>query len=529
MNPEPCARQSSARQTPSWRADRKYEARTCERGATGDGSSCSIRPWRSGSATPFAEPTPPQAQGWPAIAQGRSTLILAPDRQRQDADGVPVVHQPADVRGRARPRVGGAASCTSRRSRRWRSISSGTCGRRSPASPTGRRARRRLPRAGDRGADRRHAGDRARPLPARPVRHPDHHARVAVPAPDVERPRGAPQRRHGDHRRDPRARPDQARRSSRAVARAPRSDSAERRRRHCSGSASRPLSARSTKWHAFSAGRPRVSTSSTVSYRAVTIVDTSQKKRLDLTIEVPVEDMATHRAGRGDPERTGGAGTGALDDLDGDSPAAPRAHQRASFDAHLREQPSHRGAAGERAQRARRRDAGAIASRIARAAAADRSRRSAQGRAHPRPGRDLVARARHRHGRDRSGDPDRGAAVGRERHAANRPVGAHHRRGEPRHHRPEVPRRSGGVRRGHPRDARGADREHAIPAQSAGRPRAANRRDGVDGAVDGGRRCSTPCGAPRRSPSSAGASSRASSTCSRDAIRPTTSPIFGRG
>ena len=26
----------------------------------------------------FAEPTPPQAQGWPAIAQGRSTLILAP-------------------------------------------------------------------------------------------------------------------------------------------------------------------------------------------------------------------------------------------------------------------------------------------------------------------------------------------------------------------------------------------------------------------------------------------------------------------
>ena len=26
----------------------------------------------------FAAPTPPQAQGWPAIARGESTLILAP-------------------------------------------------------------------------------------------------------------------------------------------------------------------------------------------------------------------------------------------------------------------------------------------------------------------------------------------------------------------------------------------------------------------------------------------------------------------
>ena len=26
----------------------------------------------------FASPTPPQAQGWPAIARGESTLILAP-------------------------------------------------------------------------------------------------------------------------------------------------------------------------------------------------------------------------------------------------------------------------------------------------------------------------------------------------------------------------------------------------------------------------------------------------------------------
>ncbi len=185
------------------------------------------------------------------------------------------------------------------------------------------------------------------------------------------------------------------------------------------------------------------------------------------------------------PQRARVAGACAHDDLERDSPASPRAHQRASLDAHLREQPAHRGTAGERAQRARRRNTGAIAPRVARPAAADRSRRSAQGRTHPRAGGHLLARAGHRHGRDRSRHPDRGAAVGRERHAANRPIGPHHRRGEPRHHRPQVPGRSGGVRRGHPRDARGADREHQVSAQPARRPCAADRRDGVDGSMDG--------------------------------------------
>ncbi len=186
-----------------------------------------------------------------------------------------------------------------------------------------------------------------------------------------------------------------------------------------------------------------------------------------------------HRTGRGDPERPRSAGTGALDHLVGDPPAAPRAHQGPSFDADLREQPSYRRAAGERDQRARRRDAGAVAPWLGRAGAANRSGRSAQSRAHPRPGRNLVARARHRYGRDRPGDPDRSAAVGRERHAADRQVGAHDRRGEPRHHRAEVPRRPGRVRRRDQSDARRACREHEISAQSVGRPRATDRRDGV--------------------------------------------------
>ena len=41
-------------------------------------STCFIRRSRSGSASRSPGPTPPQALGWPAIARGHSTLILAP-------------------------------------------------------------------------------------------------------------------------------------------------------------------------------------------------------------------------------------------------------------------------------------------------------------------------------------------------------------------------------------------------------------------------------------------------------------------
>ena len=88
------------------------------------------------------------------------------------------------------------------------------------------------------------------------------------------------------------------------------------------------------------------SASSTVSYRDVAIIDTSQKKRLDLTIEVPVEDMARIGQAEAIPSGPAAQGHGALDNLDGDSPAAPRAHQGPSFDADLREQPAYRRAAG---------------------------------------------------------------------------------------------------------------------------------------------------------------------------------------
>src|SRR5581483_2427218 len=52
--------------------------------------------------------------------------------------------------------------------------------------------------------------------------HSDHDAGVALPAADLERARGAAIDRHGDHRRNSRARPDQARRTPGVIAGAPR-------------------------------------------------------------------------------------------------------------------------------------------------------------------------------------------------------------------------------------------------------------------------------------------------------------------
>ena len=117
------------------------------------------------------------------------------DRQRQDADRVSLVPRSADVHARAAESAAAAACCTSRRSRRSPSTSSATCARRSPASrrsPTARGDAVR--RAGDRDPHRRHAAGRARAVPARAGRHPDHDAGVALPAADLERARRAPRR-----------------------------------------------------------------------------------------------------------------------------------------------------------------------------------------------------------------------------------------------------------------------------------------------------------------------------------------------
>ena len=157
----------------------------------------------------------------------------------------------------------------------------------------------------------------------------------------------------------------------------------DRRRRRCSASACRPRSARSTKSRASSAapdpaghaadqtadqtgpdrrrhghaGRDRLTDAedaihdeftadrASPNYRAVTIVDTSQKKKLELTIEVPVEDMARMGEAEEIPSGPASQGAGALVDLERDPSAAAGTGAGAPLDAHLRQQPARRGTA----------------------------------------------------------------------------------------------------------------------------------------------------------------------------------------
>ena len=83
--------------------------------------------------------------------------------------------------------------------------------------------------------------------------------------------------------------------------------------------------------HEFGAGAV------TGEYRPVTIVDTSAKKRLELTIEVPVEDMAKIGQARGDSERAGVARARPQLDLDRHPSAPARTGAVAPVDADIRE------------------------------------------------------------------------------------------------------------------------------------------------------------------------------------------------
>ena len=94
----------------------------------------------------------------------------------------------------------------------------------------------------------------------------------------------------------------------------------------------------------------------------------------------------------------------------------------------------------------------------------------------PADRRDLVARARHRHGRGRSGDPGRGAAVGRVRHPAHRAREPPRRRHSVRRARAEAQARPPRVRGGRRRHRERRRRGDLLRAQSARRPRPADRR-----------------------------------------------------
>ena len=92
---------------------------------------------RAWFAATFAAPTAAQTGAWDAIASGRARARLRPHRLRQDAGRVPLGARPTGRSARARRRA--CASSTSRRSRRSPSTSSRTCARRWPASAAPRR------------------------------------------------------------------------------------------------------------------------------------------------------------------------------------------------------------------------------------------------------------------------------------------------------------------------------------------------------------------------------------------------------
>ena len=221
----------------------------------------SRRPCGPGSSRRSPSATPPQAQGWPAIASGEHTLILAPTGSGKTLSAFlwgidTLVSRPAP--GRAHPPHPAAL--------RLAAAGAGRRRREEPAQPAagdppGRRApRRALHGAHGRHAHRRHPGRRAAPARAQPARHPDHHARVALPDAHLGGAGDAAGRRGRDHRRDPRAGRHQARQPPRPHPRAPRplghapggdarrsaaETGAERRsERQSSGSGCRPRSGR---------------------------------------------------------------------------------------------------------------------------------------------------------------------------------------------------------------------------------------------------------------------------------------------
>ena len=258
--------------------------------------------------------------------------------------------------------------------------------------------------------------------------------------------------------------------SSAERSRRTQSSRARRKVAKAAAKAKRPSSAAAAKARAEGAGEAiheefGTETHLVAEYRPVSIVDTSEKKKLELRIEVPVEDMA--KLGQPEEIPSGPASQG---------PARqsiwtaihPRllelilAHRSTLIFVNSRR-------IAERLASALNELAGEVLVRSHHGSLARPQRIEVEDRLKAGQIRGLVATSSlelgHRHGRDRPGDPDRSASIGRERHAAHRKGGPHHRRGEPRCDRAEVSRRPGRLCSRDASDARSAHRVEPLPAQ----------------------------------------------------------------
>ncbi len=226
---------------------------------------------------------------------------------------------------------------------------------------------------------------------------------------------------------------------------------------------------------------------SAVRYRPVTIVDAGKKKALKLRIEVPVEDMARLTTAEDIPSGPASVGDARPSIWSAIHPRLLeliRAHRSTLIFVNSRRLAERlAGALNELAGETLVRSHHGSIARPQRLEIEDLLKAGRLRRAR----RHVVARARHRHGRHRSGGPDRGAADGRQRPAANRPRRPPDRRRQRGHHLPEIPRRSRGVRRGRQGHARRDRRSDPLSAQSARRRRTARCLDDCDGPMGRGR------------------------------------------
>ncbi len=147
----------------------------------------------------FDAPTAPQRQGWPAIARGESTLILAPTGTGKTLTAFLwcldrlMLQAPPE-----RPRLPDRLHLSAQSARRRRGTQPALAARRHRQhGPAHGRAR---PRSRDQHPHRRHLPERSRPLSPTPARNPDHHARIPLPAAHLAIRRGAAHRRHRHHR-----------------------------------------------------------------------------------------------------------------------------------------------------------------------------------------------------------------------------------------------------------------------------------------------------------------------------------------
>ena len=305
--------------------------------AGGRRSSASANPPARGSRRRSPSPPPAQAGAWEAISAGRHALVVAPTGSGKTLSAFLwsldrlLTSEPR--REAERCRVLYVSPLKALAVDVERNLRAPLTGIRHTAERLGERAAR-----GDgRAAHRRHQRRRPAPADDHAARHPDHHARVAVPDADQPGPRVAARRRDRDRRRGPRRRRHQARRPPRGQPRA------ARRAARPPGAADRAVARRSARIEEvarFLGGQAPVE-----------IVAPPSEKAWDLQVVVPVEDMTApeeydEEERRPEPQPV---------DLAPRRGARRRPDRAAPLHDRLRQQPSARRAADGPAQRDRRR------------------------------------------------------------------------------------------------------------------------------------------------------------------------------